>query len=132
MPHKPTRPQVVRTPREPDDIFTRARNTIHGARQQDYGDKLENFSQIAAIWNGILARKLNTALSPADVGLLMIGMKAARLSHMPTHADSLLDIAGYAGCIETLIQEWRDGATLPGILQDLNNVGGTAYPQGEL
>lgn len=122
MPRKLTTDQAAPTPREPDDIFSRARATIHGQRQTDYGDKLENFSQIAAVWNGILARKLNVPLSPVDVGLLMIGMKTARLSLSPTSYDSLLDVAGYAGCIEKLISEWTQGTELPGILQSLNDL----------
>lgn len=122
MPRKLTADQAAPTRSEPDDLFSRARTAIHGQRQSDYGDKLENFSQIAAIWNGILARKLNVPINPVDVGLLMIGMKAARLSLSPTHYDSLLDVAGYAGCIEKLVSEWTEGTNLPGILQSLNDL----------
>ncbi len=119
MPRIPNRKQAAATPSEPDDIFSRARRLIHGQRQSDYGDKLENFSQIAAFWNASLARKLSAQITPADVGQMMIGLKLARLSKSPTHYDSLLDVAGYAGVLEKLLEEEAFGTALPGILDEI-------------
>lgn len=82
----------------------RADATINGPRQHEYGDTLQNFAQTAMIWQGILAPKLlpGAKILPEDVGLLMMGLKMSRLSKTPDHNDSVLDIAGYAGCIDKL------------------------------
>lgn len=101
-------------------ILQEAEALIHGQRQTDYGDKRQNFSQIAMIWTGMLARKLapEAKLTPDDVAILMIGMKAARLAKSPEHRDSWVDIAGYAACAERLQEERRIGKPLLGATED--------------
>jgi len=99
-----------------------AEATINGARQQEYGDKLNNFSQISMLWTGLLARKLTSPITPEDVALMMINVKAARLAHNPGHKDSIVDIAGYAGCYDKLQEEREEGTELEGILVDFGNV----------
>ena len=99
-----------------------AEATINGARQQEYGDKLNNFSQISMLWTGLLARKLTSPITPEDVALMMINVKAARLAHNPGHKDSIVDIAGYAGCYDKLQEERAEGQELEGILVDFGNV----------
>lgn len=101
-------------------MLHRAEDTINGPRQQEYGDKLANFSQIAMLFQGVLARKLlpTAAISPEDVALLMMCVKMARLANMPDHADSILDIAGYAGCFDKLQIERKTGTVLPGAIID--------------
>lgn len=101
-------------------LLQRAEETINGQRQADYGDKLQNFSQIAMIWQGILAHKLlpNAAISPEDVAAMMIGLKLSRVAKTPDHTDSWLDIAGYAGCVDILQQERIAGAALLGATRD--------------
>jgi hypothetical protein len=59
-------------------MLHRAEELINGARQQDYGDKLRNFDQIAAFWNAQLMYKLKEPVTAEDVALCMIGVKAAR------------------------------------------------------
>lgn len=85
-------------------ILAEADDTIHGPREKEYGNKRQNFTQIAMIWQGLLAPKLlpDSRITPEDVGLLMIAVKMARLAKSPDHRDSILDIAGYAGCIDEL------------------------------
>lgn len=108
------------SPLETPSILQEANNLIHGARQGDYGDKLQNFSQIAMIWQGSLAQKLqpDAVITPEDVALLMIGLKLARVAKSPDHRDSWLDIAGYVGCVDILQQERRDGKELLGATSD--------------
>tara|TARA_Y100001938_G_scaffold125656_1_gene176821 strand:- start:134 stop:505 length:372 start_codon:yes stop_codon:yes gene_type:complete len=65
-------------------------------RGTDYGPVAENWERTAKILNGILGAKLNTPLSAADVGMVMIGVKLARLTNAPDHRDTQVDIAGYA------------------------------------
>lgn len=98
-----------------------AEATINGARQQEYGDKLNNFSQISMLWTGLLARKLTSPITPEDVALMMINVKAARLAHNPGHKDSVVDIAGYAGCYDKFQEERAEGKELEGILVDFGN-----------
>lgn len=99
-------------------LLQQAELTINGARQQEYGDKLANFSQISMLWTALLARKLTSPITPEDVALLMINVKAARLAHKPDHKDSWLDIAGYSGCADKLQEERDNDTELPGIIID--------------
>lgn len=88
-------------------MLHRAEELINGARQKDYGDKLRNFDQIADFWNAQLKYKLapGQKVTAEDVALCMIGVKAARLAKSPTHADSVIDIAGYIGCYDKILEE---------------------------
>lgn len=94
--------QQVKEPELP--LLQRAHNLIAGPRKQDYGETHQNFSQIAMLWHGVLAHKLqpDQKIIPEDVALLMIQLKVARLAKFPAHDDSILDIAGYAGCYDVV------------------------------
>lgn len=104
-------------------LLQRADDLINGHRQQDYGDKLQNFSQIAMMIQGVLAHKLlpSSAISPEDVAAIMICVKLSRVAKSPDHTDSWLDIAGYAGCVDILQQERATGAALLGATADSRN-----------
>lgn len=67
-------------------------------RQKYYGSPLANFTEIAQRWS----LTLKTPVTPAQVALCMIDLKMSRLSHNVTHADSLLDIIGYANCFSQI------------------------------
>lgn len=99
----------------PKPLLQRANELIGGARQNDYGGKLQNFSQIAMLWQGQLATKLqpNAKITPEDVALCMIQVKLARLAKSPDHEDSILDVAGYAGCYEAVQLERADYQNYP-------------------
>jgi hypothetical protein len=101
-----------------------AQELIHGQRQVEYGDTLTNFAQIAMMWQGYLAPKLRvtSAITPEDVAMCMILLKMARLSKSPDHVDSLVDIAGYAGCTGKLQAERQRGSILPGAILDSRNL----------
>jgi len=101
-------------------MLHRAEDIITGARQNDYGDKLQNFSQIAMLWQGTLATKLapGNLISAEDVALCMMQVKIARLAKSPDHKDSILDIAGYAGCYDKLQEERASNAELIGATVD--------------
>lgn len=106
-------------------FLQQAENLINGDRQNDYGDKLQNFSQIAMLWQGTLAAKLapDAAITPEDVALCMIQVKIARLAKNPDHKDSILDVAGYAGCYDKLQEERSNGAPLAGAIIDPRDQG---------
>lgn len=101
-------------------MLQRANELIGGDRQRDYGNKLQNFSQIAMLWQGTLAPKLQAAekITPEEVALCMMQVKIARLSKSPDHADSILDIAGYAGCYDAVQLERKTGMPLMGATED--------------
>ena len=67
-------------------------------RQHHYGHPLANFTEIAQRWS----LTLSTPITPAQVALCMIDLKMSRLSHNPSHHDSLLDIVGYAVCLDDI------------------------------
>lgn len=101
-------------------MLHQAHELIEGARQSDYGDKLTNFSQIAMLWQATLAHKLPAGISitPEDVAVCMMQVKIARLAKSPDHKDSIMDVAGYAGCYSILQDERAEGMELPGAIID--------------
>lgn len=90
-----------------DTFLQRADKLIKGDRQKDYGNKLANFAHIAMFFQAVLAPKLQEGvhISPEEVGMMMQGVKMARMIKSPDHSDSVLDNAGYAGCIGELQAE---------------------------
>lgn len=82
-------------------ILLEAHALINGQRREQYGDPLEGFSRIAALWNDYLG--LREPLTPEDVAIMMILLKIARQRH-ERKADNLVDIAGYAGLAADLIE----------------------------
>ena len=75
---------------------------VRGDRNATYGNPLQDFERIAVIWSGIL----NMIVTPEHVGMCLIGLKLAREAYKH-HRDSLVDIAGYAECLE-LIAETKE------------------------
>lgn len=83
------------------EIASKSAELVGGDRAETHGDKLKNFADIAAIWNGILraAGKLPaTPLNAHDVANLMEGMKIARRYSGALNIDDYVDGAGYAAC----------------------------------
>ena len=101
-------------------MLLQADDLINGQRQEDYGDKLQNFTQIAMLFQATLAMKLqpDARITPEDVALLMMQVKIARLAKSPDHFDSIMDIAGYAGCYDRVQGERAEGKELPGAIVD--------------
>lgn len=117
-------PNWVMDTRESDTIkekpmLHQAHDLINGQRQKDYGDKLTNFSQIAMMVNGVIATKLQVPLTAEDIALIMMCVKMARLAKSPDHYDSIVDIAGYAGCYERIVAERKNGTHIPGIISSI-------------
>ena len=74
-------------------ILKKASELITGDRDKEYGDAFTNFNDIAQGWSLILKKHVTRE----DVALCMAWVKMARLAKNPTHQDSWVDIAGYAG-----------------------------------
>lgn len=88
------------TPRQ--SLLSEASRIISADRNAAYGNPEDNFSNIADYWNSYFkqSKKVEVDITPQDVAHLMILMKMARLATNPGHRDSLVDVAGYAGCAE--------------------------------
>ena len=56
---------------------------------------------VAARWSITLGQPV----TPAQVVLCLIDLKLARLGHDPAHADSILDVAGYAAVLQEVAGE---------------------------
>lgn len=81
------------------ELLDKAKSIIKGARQEHYGTPEDNFQRIADFWTAYaVANGFKIKYNPADVALMMVLMKIARLSADIKHEDSWLDIAGYAAC----------------------------------
>lgn len=87
-----------------EDCLNDALTQVTGQRTQDYGTPENNFQTIADLWSVYIDAKYTTpgqgapSLDATDVALMMVLLKTARLITTPTHADSWVDLGGYAGC----------------------------------
>jgi hypothetical protein len=64
-------------------------------RQRTYGDAADLMDAVARRWSATLGRPVTSA----EVVLCLIDLKLARLAHNPRHADSIVDVAGYAALL---------------------------------
>lgn len=72
-------------------------------RGLNYGKPEDNFARIAAHWTSYLQNRIKPAesdllIGPTDVAIMCALLKIARLENDPAHADSWVDLAGYAAC----------------------------------
>lgn len=79
------------------DMLQHAARIVDGKRDE-YGEPEELFEQIAIRWSFVL--KIN--ITSAQVALCFLEIKMARLAHDPKHEDSLVDVAGYAACLQEI------------------------------
>jgi len=81
------------------DILLEAHLLVTGARQASYGNVVEDYSKVIAIFEGLTGIQL----SLADALLFMVSVKLARLrtnlEKNRLHHDSLLDTLGYLGLL---------------------------------
>jgi hypothetical protein len=80
------------------DQFLAYTQRILEERQLHYGPPEDNLSRIAKRWSLTLEREV----TPQQVALCMIDVKLARLIHDPGHRDSIMDLAGYAACLNEI------------------------------
>jgi hypothetical protein len=86
------------------ELLDEAKRIVTGARRAAYGKPEDNFARIARLWNAHRENCGKTGdVTPADVAMLMILMKVARLAESPAHRDSTVDIVGYAACYAELV-----------------------------
>lgn len=82
-------------------LLQRAMEITHHDRNANYGNPEDNFQHIANLWNDYLnvRRPEAAVITSADVAVMNMLIKVARLGNNPAHYDSTLDIAGYAACL---------------------------------
>ena len=80
-------------------VLSEADELIYGDRNNDYGHPRDDFGRTARIWTAILGTEVNAR----QVALCLIGVKISRLCQTPDHRDSIVDIAGYAGCYDRVV-----------------------------
>ena len=76
------------------DIEEKIQKSIIKERQEDYGDYEENFALLAELFSIVLFDKIKTALTPEDVGHVMMALKLYRCTKK-YKADSYDDLAIY-------------------------------------
>lgn len=109
--------------RAPENILQIAEGLIYGPRNKVYKHPTENFNNIANLWNAYfeaikvrpdVVAPLNTdpwknehygfKINKIDVAYMNILQKIARGATAQDHEDTVVDIAGYAGCIERVLK----------------------------
>lgn len=80
-------------------ILGRATELVGGDRANVHGDMLKVHKSIATLWNAYLEIRTDPAspLSPADVAMMMVLLKAARSQNGRMNVDDSVDGAGYFG-----------------------------------
>lgn len=88
-------------------VLLEAEEIVNGPRRAAYGHPRENFSRICDLWNAYLQGRPGgqaAPITPEDHALMMVLLKVARLQESPNHRDSVVDICGYAGTYEFLLE----------------------------
>lgn len=82
------------------EIAQKAANLVGGDRDRQHGQKHDNFSRIATMWNAWLETRKDRAapLDAHDVGVMMVCMKLARTQSGAVNPDDYVDACGYAAC----------------------------------
>ena len=83
-------------------MLTEAEAIINGPRQDSYGHAFDSFTLLSKLWEPVLG----VSVTPEQVGLCLVLLKVARSVNDPSCRDHLVDIAGFAGCLDK-IQERR-------------------------
>lgn len=85
------------------DILKEADRLINGDRNDAYGHPLEDFSRVARLWSVALEKEI----SAEQAILCMILLKVSREMHKHKD-DTLVDVAGYATCLQKVIEKRRE------------------------
>lgn len=87
-----------------ESVLAEAERIINADRGDAYGHPYDDFTRSARMMSAVLGVEVRADQVP----LLMMAVKLSRLVETPTHRDSAVDIAGYAGCWEKVIQRQQE------------------------
>lgn len=76
------------------EVLDTAKQYVTRDRAADHGDMENNFKTIADYWSV----HLGLEISPADVAVMMVLLKLARIKSNPRHQDNWVDGCGYLAC----------------------------------
>jgi len=85
-------------------VCEEADKIVTSERQSAYGTPKHNFQITADMLTAAGFSFRGDRLKPEDVGLMMILVKAARQSFKHKR-DNLVDLAGYAKCVDMIMSE---------------------------
>lgn len=88
-----------------------AADLVTGERQKAYGDPLENYPRIAAMWSAILGRKMLAPITRREAMHMMIALKQSRDLNHPLR-DNEVDICGYAHLLQMDREDMENGGGL--------------------
>ena len=74
------------------EYLEKANALVAGDRENDYGDKVRNHTNIAKLWSAYL----NTKIEAHDVAILMTLLKVARTKLGVVSDDTYIDMAAYS------------------------------------
>jgi hypothetical protein len=103
-----------------ENLLAKASKIVAGDRQDDYGDPSDNYKTVAAMWSVYLEKTRKhrdtdcPPVLPHDVAIMMVLLKTVRIAHQGGHADSWVDLAGYAACGWETLAEINEKGTEKG------------------
>jgi hypothetical protein len=71
-----------------------AEQLVNHERNTQYDEPSADFRKTAAMWTAYKGVRFEMH----DVAMMMILLKASRISHDPANADSWVDVVGYGAC----------------------------------
>ena len=86
--------EIYEKPKNRADFLKEVEGIICKDRNEQYGEPEDNFKRIAVFWSNYLDREITSA----DVAIMMVLFKAARIANDKYKADSWVDICGYSAC----------------------------------
>ena len=75
-----------------NQFLNQASVLVQGQREKDYGDKVENHSNIAKLWSAYL----DIPVTAHDVAILMSLLKVARTKLGAVSKDTYVDMSAYS------------------------------------
>lgn len=105
-------------------VLETALKLVTGAREEQHGDKVEDFNRIAMFWQAYLAGRdlMLNPLKASDIGNMMELLKVARRGTGSHNLDDYIDGAGYAACAAECAE--REEVDAARIGSAANNLGG--------
>lgn len=109
-------------------ILDAARQAVLTDRNRSYGEPAGSFALVADLWSTLLGADV----SPAQAALMLGVLKVARAWDNPGHADSFVDLAGYAACAGELAEDEGEGDLAPRLTEEARRVAEAALMKRQM